>query len=80
LYAAVQAVRQLEPARVVVAVPVASRETCKELKSLADEVVCARTPDPFFAVGVWYEDFDQVTDVEVKDLLERARKVSASPH
>jgi predicted phosphoribosyltransferase len=78
MYAAVQAVRQLGPARVVVAVPIASPQICEELKSIADEVVCARTPEPFVAVGAWYEHFEQVTDDEVKDLLERSRTASAA--
>jgi putative phosphoribosyl transferase len=74
MLAAIQAVWQLGPAGVVVAVPLASVETCQELRNHADEVVCARTPEPFFAVGAWYEDFDQVSDDEVKDLLAKARK------
>lgn len=72
--AAVQAVRLRQPARVVVAVPVGAPQTCEELSAIADEVVCARTPEPFAAVGQWYIDFDQTTDAEVRDLLrEHAR-------
>jgi len=67
--AAVQAVRQRRPARVVVAVPVGAPQTCDELSAIADEVVCARTPEPFAAVGQWYLDFDQTTDQEVRGLL-----------
>lgn len=67
--AAVQAVRQLNPSRVVVAVPVGSPETCHEISDIADEVVCARMPEPFSSVGQWYLDFDQTTDEEVRDLL-----------
>ena len=67
--AAVRAVRQRGPARVVVAVPVGARETCEDLREMADEVVCARTPHPFSAVGLWYRDFDQTTDEEVRVLL-----------
>ncbi|MBI2187809.1 MAG: phosphoribosyltransferase [Acidobacteria bacterium] len=67
--AAVQAVRQRQPARVVVAVPVGAPQTCDELSAIADEVVCARMPEPFAAVGQWYLDFDQTTDEEVRDLL-----------
>jgi predicted phosphoribosyltransferase len=67
--AAVKAVRQLKPERIVVAVPVGARDTCDELAALADEVVCARTPEPFSAVGQWYLDFDQTTDEEVRKLL-----------
>ncbi|MGH9256202.1 MAG: phosphoribosyltransferase [Vicinamibacterales bacterium] len=67
--AAVKAVRQSRPSRVVVAVPVGARETCDELSAIADEVVCVRTPEPFSAVGEWYVDFDQTTDDEVRRLL-----------
>jgi len=67
--AAVQAVRQLAPARVVVAVPVGAPDTCSSLQSIADEVICLTTPDPFEAVGQWYEDFAQTTDEEVEQLL-----------
>lgn len=70
--AAVAAVRLLEPARVVVAVPVAAPSTCAEFGALVDEVVCARTPEPFHAVGLWYVNFTQTTDREVRDLLGRA--------
>ncbi len=69
--AAVAAVRKLGPARVVVAVPVGAAETCEEFEGEADEAVCAREPDPFYAVGAWYDDFSQTTDEEVRDLLAR---------
>lgn len=68
--AAVQAVRKLGPARVIVAVPVGARETCAELQRIADEVVCPLTPEPFNAVGLWYEDFSQTSDEEVRELLD----------
>jgi putative phosphoribosyl transferase len=71
--AAVAAVRRLGPARVVVAVPVGAPETCEEFEGEADETVCAREPDPFFAVGAWYDDFSQTTDEEVRELLRRNR-------
>jgi putative phosphoribosyl transferase len=71
--AAVVALRALEPARIVVAVPVASERTCQELGRVADVVVCARTPEPFYAVGRWYVDFAQTTDAELRDLLEAAQ-------
>jgi predicted phosphoribosyltransferase len=71
--AAVQAVRKLGPDRVVVAVPVGAPDTCRAFAHIADEVVCARMPEPFSAVGLWYRDFDQTTDDEVRDLLEKAR-------
>jgi predicted phosphoribosyltransferase len=67
--AAVLAIRKLRPARVVVAVPVGARETCAALREVADEVVCAYTPEPFSAVGLWYVDFSQTTDEEVRHLL-----------
>jgi predicted phosphoribosyltransferase len=70
--AAVEAVRKFGPARVVVAVPVGAVDTCHDLRTTADEVVCAETPEPFFGVGAWYEDFSQTTDEEVRDLLGRA--------
>ncbi|MFY9552334.1 MAG: phosphoribosyltransferase family protein [Thermoanaerobaculia bacterium] len=73
MQAAVMALKQARPARVVVAVPVAPPEACEALRSLADEVVCALTPEPFQAVGRWYGDFEQTTDGEVKALLERGR-------
>jgi predicted phosphoribosyltransferase len=75
--AAVAALRHLQPAKVVVAVPVAAAETCAALRAEADEVICARTPEPFRAVGWWYEDFAQTTDEEVRDLLARAATVGA---
>jgi erythromycin esterase-like protein/predicted phosphoribosyltransferase len=73
MHAAVKALRQQQPARIVVAVPTAAPETCDELKAEADEVICAITPDPFHAVGRWYEDFSQTTDEEVRDLLARSQ-------
>jgi predicted phosphoribosyltransferase len=71
--AAVLAIRRLRPARVIVAAPVGARETCVALRDIADEVVCALTPDPFAAVGLWYVDFSQTTDEEVRELLEAQR-------
>jgi putative phosphoribosyl transferase len=70
--AAVAALRQEGPARVIVAVPTAPPETCEELATIVDDMVCLITPDPFYAVGLWYEDFSQTTDEEVRELLERA--------
>jgi putative phosphoribosyl transferase len=72
MLAAVRALRQLGPARIVVAVPVASRDTCELLKSEVNEVVCAVTPEPFYAVGLWYRNFSQTTDEEVRELLEQS--------
>lgn len=71
--AAVEAVRKHEPTRVIVAVPVGASSTCRELEALADEVVCARTPEPFSAVGLWYDDFTQTSDAEVQELLHPSR-------
>jgi putative phosphoribosyl transferase len=71
MLAAVQAVRQAEPARVVVAVPVAPPEVCGGLREHAEEVVCLLTPPLFGGVGAWYSDFSQTTDEEVRKLLER---------
>ena len=56
------------------AVPIAAPSTCAVFREEVDEVVCARTPEPFYAVGLWYEDFTQTTDDEVRDLLRRARE------
>jgi len=67
--AAVEALRSQHPARLVVAVPVGARDTCQELKCEADEAVCAHTPEPFRAVGLWYDDFSQTSDAEVRQLL-----------
>jgi predicted phosphoribosyltransferase len=69
--AAVQALRQQQPGRIVAAVPTASPDTCQVLKAEADDVICAMTPEPFFAVGHWYDDFTQTTDDEVRELLAR---------
>lgn len=71
--AAVEAVRAHRPSRVVVAVPVGAPETCQEFADVADDVVCARTPRAFSAVGLWYRDFSETTDEEVKALLRQAR-------
>jgi putative phosphoribosyl transferase len=70
--AAVAALREEGAARVVVAVPIAPIETCDAFRDIVDDIVCARTPEPFYAVGAWYEDFSQTTDEEVHELLDRA--------
>jgi predicted phosphoribosyltransferase len=77
--AAVAALRQQGPARIVVAVPVGALETCGDLQHEADAVVCAQTPHPFYAVGAWYDNFSQTTDEEVRDLLARAVYFQPSP-
>ena len=73
--AAVRAVKQMQPARVVVAVPVAAASTRDDLATEVDEIVCETPPEPFLAVGRWYEDFSQTSDEEVRDLIERAARV-----
>ena len=70
--AAVRALRLRHPAAVTVAVPIGSRDTCDQFRAEVEEVVCARTPEPFHAVGAWYRNFTQTTDEEVRELLNRA--------
>jgi len=67
--AAVLALRRQHPASITVAVPVAAASTCEDLKHEVDEIVCLLTPENFFAVGQWYEEFSQITDEEVQELL-----------
>jgi putative phosphoribosyl transferase len=67
--AAISAVRQQQPRAVVVAVPVAAASTCEELKAEVDQIVCLQTPPDFSAVGLWYQDFSQTSDEEVRRLL-----------
>ncbi len=74
---AAMALRKKQPAEIVVAVPVGSPETCAEFEAAVDKVVCAITPQPFWAVGQWYRDFSQTTDEEVRDLLNRAAHLHA---
>ena len=76
--AAVTAIRRLTPSRVIVAVPVGARESCDELRAVADEVVCAQMPASFSAVGIWYADFTQTTDDEVAALLQQTDAVVTS--
>jgi putative phosphoribosyl transferase len=75
--AAIMAVKALQPSRIIVAVPVASKETCDYLSTEVDEIVCGQTPEPFFAVGAWYQDFSQTSDDEVRELLQRGSRVEA---
>jgi len=75
MLAAVAALRQERPARIIVAVPVSATSTCEALRAVADEVVCSVTPEPFYAVGLWYDDFAQTSDEEVHRLLEQAAHV-----
>lgn len=70
--AAVAALRGRQPRSIVVAVPVAARSTYEELRAEVSEVVCAKTPEQFYAVGLWYQDFSEVSDEKIRDLLDRA--------
>ena len=78
MLAAATAVRRQQPRRTVVAVPVAAEETCRAFRNVVDEVVCAATPEPFVAVGAWYEDFRQVSDDEVHALLDASWRAHAA--
>jgi len=78
MVAAVRALRQRGPARIVVAVPIAAPETCDAMRAEVDDVVCAMTPEPFHAVGVWYENFSQTSDAEVRELLAHGAELGAS--
>lgn len=80
MLAAVLAIRQQHPARLVVAVPVGAPETCNALRGRADEVVCAAMPSPFRAVGLWYREFPQASDDEVHALLDEARREHVTAH
>lgn len=74
--AAVQGVRTQNPRRIIIAVPTAAPETCEGFEEIVDTIVCASTPQPFFGVGAWYEDFTQTTDDEVRELLRKASTTS----
>ncbi len=71
--AAIEALKQEHPARIVVATPVGAPQTCEELGHLVSQVICAQTPEPFYGVGYWYQNFEQTSDQEVHDLLAQAR-------
>jgi putative phosphoribosyl transferase len=77
--AAVAALRQQQPTRIAAAVPVAAPSTCEEFQAEVDEVVCALTPEPFYAVGLWYDDFSATTDDEICDLLRRSKIRDSTP-
>ncbi len=70
--AAVMALQQQQPARIVVGVPISSPETCSKFQTEVDEIVGTMTPRPFLSVGLWYDNFEQTTDEEVKSLLSRS--------
>lgn len=76
MVAAARHVRSLHAQTLIVAVPVASSEACRRLTTEADECICLAAPDPFVAVGEWYDDFRQVTDDEVREILKRSRAAS----
>jgi putative phosphoribosyl transferase len=76
--AAVAALRRQEPKRIVVAVPVAAVQTCREFASEVAELVCCCTPEPFYSVGFWYDDFSQAPEHEIRELLERAVPLPAT--
>lgn len=76
--AGVAALRRMEPARIVVAVPTAAQDSLRQIRSEADEVVCLATPEPYVAVGRWYHDFPQVEDDEVRTLMDRAAEALAA--
>lgn len=78
MYAAVAALREHQPRRIVVAVPVGATETCDMLRSHVDQIVCLISPDPFHAVGLYYENFGQTSDDEVRALL--AGAYAREPH
>ena len=79
MLAAIEALQVQQPGRLVVAVPTGAAETCEDLRARADEVICVATPAPFRAVGLWYEDFLQTSDAEVRQLLGRAHALAAIP-
>lgn len=71
--AAIEALKQEHPAHIVVATPVGALPTCEELSRQVSQVICAQTPEPFYGVGFWYQDFSQTSDQEVHDLLAQAQ-------
>lgn len=79
MLAAAAALRQQDPAWLLVGVPVGAAETCDTVRQQVDEIVCAVMPEPFYAVGLWYQDFSQTTDEEVRELLARAASELRSP-
>lgn len=79
MHAALLAIRQQQPAHLVMAVPVGAADSCDALQGVADEVVCVAMPEPFRAVGLWYRQFPQTSDDEVRTLLEDARVHAPSP-
>ena len=76
--AAAAALRQQNPARIVVAVPVSATQTCDEYRMGVDEIICAKTPEPFMGVGMWYLDFSQTSDEEVREILARSENLNTT--
>ncbi|OEU44026.1 phosphoribosyl transferase [Methanosarcina sp. Ant1] len=73
--AAAAAVKTKNPAKIVIAVPTAASDTCSAFENEVDKTICVATPEPFYGVGAWYEDFSQTTDKEVCELLNKAAKI-----
>jgi predicted phosphoribosyltransferase len=80
MVAAIKALRQHQAGRIVVAVPIASPETCDQMRAYVDDVICAVTPEPFYAVGLWYENFSQTSDEEVRQLLKQTSEQIVAQH
>ncbi len=80
MLAAIKTLRHMRPARLVLAVPVAPASTCRRLREQVDELVCVHMPELFYAIGQFYEDFSQVADEEVVELLRRAAQERAASH
>jgi len=78
MIAAARHIRSQHPKKLIIAVPVGSSQACRKVRSEADECICLATPEPFFAVGEWYNDFQQVTDAEVQEILKQ-RSNSVEP-
>lgn len=78
--AGVEVVRKLGASKVVVAVPVAPAETLEDFRPISDDVCCLSTPESFYAIGLWYVDFPQLTDLEVQDLLRQSREAQSHEH
>ncbi len=74
--AAITAIKKLSAKRLIIAIPVAPASTVQELNREVDEVICLKTPEPFYAIGNWYHDFSQTSDEEVRDLLTKAHRFS----
>ena len=75
--AAIAVLRSQQQERIVIAVPVAPATTCEQLRAEVDEVICLTTPEPMYAIGLWYEDFSQTSDQEVSDLLAKRSAVTS---